>query len=70
VSAAEQRGRDDLAPSYTGHERRLMASLALDRAAEELAQREGITTLQALRRLKSRPHVLTLDRQMRRRRQL
>jgi hypothetical protein len=45
-------------------ERRLHAALALDRAADELAGQEGITFMQARRKLKDRAHILRIERRM------
>lgn len=50
------------AEAHHGDERRLMAALALDRAAEELAQREGIDFLPARRQLQARAHILRIER--------
>lgn len=46
------------------NERRLLAQLALERAAEELAEREGITVLQATRKLKARAHILSVNKRI------
>jgi hypothetical protein len=46
------------------NERRLLAQLALEAAAEELAEREGITPLQAHRKLKARAHILSINKRM------
>jgi len=49
------------------NERRHLAALALEQAAEELAEREGITPLQAWFQLRARSHILRIERRMNRR---